>query len=68
LGRTSKFKASEIGSEKLLELIDKKRKEMIRITMLNGFASEKAIKCSQELDDILNLHQKTSIDREHLTV
>ncbi|MCA0987725.1 aspartyl-phosphate phosphatase Spo0E family protein [Guptibacillus algicola] len=35
-------------------IIEKKRKEMFDIAGRYGFASEKTIRCSQELDRLLN--------------
>lgn len=44
--------------EQLLKEIDKKRQEMIKTAMMNGMTSKATIKCSQELDHLLNSHSK----------
>lgn len=44
--------------EQLLKDIDKKRQEMIKTAMMNGMTSKATIKCSQELDHLLNSHSK----------
>ncbi len=43
-------------------IIEKKRKEMFDIAGRYGFASEKTIRCSQELDRLLNalMHRRTT--------
>ncbi|WP_404452586.1 aspartyl-phosphate phosphatase Spo0E family protein [Virgibacillus necropolis] len=47
--------------EKLLQYINKKRQVMIKIGMIQGMTSKEAIKCSQELDYLLNLYMKASL-------
>lgn len=42
---------------KLLETINDKREEMIEIANREGFTSEIVIKCSQDLDMLLNKYQ-----------
>ncbi|WP_404453625.1 aspartyl-phosphate phosphatase Spo0E family protein [Virgibacillus necropolis] len=49
------------NEEKLLKHINKKRQVMIRIGMVDGMTSKEAIKCSQELDYLLNLYMKISL-------
>lgn len=41
----------------LEEVIEKKRREMVKLAYSTGFNSKKTIKCSQELDKLLNLLQ-----------
>ncbi|PWW32570.1 aspartyl-phosphate phosphatase Spo0E family protein [Cytobacillus oceanisediminis] len=43
--------------EKLLLLIVRKRNEMIRLANSNGLLSNETIRCSQELDLLLNKFQ-----------
>lgn len=46
--------------EKLLKDINKKRQEMIKIGIIEGMTSKEAVKCSQELDYLLNLYMRIS--------
>ena len=41
----------------LYEVIEKKRVQMMSLAAITGFNSKKTIKCSQELDELLNLIQ-----------
>ncbi|WNF38121.1 aspartyl-phosphate phosphatase Spo0E family protein [Bacillaceae bacterium IKA-2] len=41
----------------LVEVIEKKRLHMIYLASILGMSSNKTIKCSQELDELLNLVQ-----------
>ncbi|KMY49996.1 aspartyl-phosphate phosphatase Spo0E family protein [Peribacillus loiseleuriae] len=41
---------------RLLDKIENKRKEMLQVASKAGLNRSKTIKCSQELDNILNLH------------
>lgn len=41
----------------LIEVIENKRREMIYLASIVGLTSKKTIKCSQELDELLNLVQ-----------
>ncbi|MCD8500843.1 MAG: aspartyl-phosphate phosphatase Spo0E family protein [Bacillaceae bacterium] len=41
----------------LEEVIEKKRKEMVKLAYSTGFNSKKTVQCSQELDKLLNLLQ-----------
>lgn len=38
-------------------VIEKKRMQMIHLASITGFTSKKTVKCSQELDELLNLVQ-----------
>ncbi|QAS54594.1 aspartyl-phosphate phosphatase Spo0E family protein [Halobacillus litoralis] len=42
--------------EWLLQCINKKRQKMIKLALDKGFTSKEAVKCSQELDQLLNLY------------
>lgn len=42
----------------LLKRIDKMRKDMVEIAFNTGINSQQTLKCSQELDILLNLHLK----------
>ncbi|WP_456278605.1 Spo0E family sporulation regulatory protein-aspartic acid phosphatase [Bacillus sp. AK128] len=42
--------------EKLVEAIQVKREEMIRIGIAKGLRAEETIRCSQELDRLLNVY------------
>ncbi|OIJ19226.1 hypothetical protein BKP45_13790 [Anaerobacillus alkalidiazotrophicus] len=42
----------------LIEKIEEKRREMLQISLNYGISSKQTIKCSQELDDLLNLYDK----------
>lgn len=44
----------------LVEVIEKKRLQMIYLANITGLASKKTVKCSQELDGLLNLVQTTA--------
>ncbi|WP_371925951.1 Spo0E family sporulation regulatory protein-aspartic acid phosphatase [Halobacillus sp. A5] len=43
--------------ERLLQYINKKRQKMINLALKKGFTSKEAVKCSQELDQLLNLYE-----------
>lgn len=47
--------------ERLLHYINRKREEMIEIGMAEGMSSKRTIKCSQELDCLLNLYMKSPL-------
>nr|WP_207789080.1 aspartyl-phosphate phosphatase Spo0E family protein [Neobacillus terrae] len=49
---------SAVLKQELLELIEKKRSELILIATKNGLSSSIAIKYSQELDHLLNEYDK----------
>ena len=42
----------------LLNQIDKKRKKMVEVASNTGIGSYQTLKCSQELDVLINLHMK----------
>ncbi|WP_436799727.1 Spo0E family sporulation regulatory protein-aspartic acid phosphatase [Peribacillus frigoritolerans] len=42
----------------ILELIREKKAELLNIVKAYGFNHLKTIQCSQELDHLLNLHEK----------
>jgi hypothetical protein len=42
----------------LLNQIDKKKKKMVEVASITGMDSYQTLKCSQELDILLNLHMK----------
>ncbi|MFC3882269.1 aspartyl-phosphate phosphatase Spo0E family protein [Bacillus songklensis] len=42
----------------ILQEIEKKREELIRVVQLNGFSSHQTIRHSQELDALLNLYNE----------
>jgi stage 0 sporulation regulatory protein len=41
-----------------LSLIEKKRKQLIELALTYGFSAKETIQCSQELDELLNMHLK----------
>ncbi|WP_139313935.1 Spo0E family sporulation regulatory protein-aspartic acid phosphatase [Alkalihalobacterium alkalinitrilicum] len=43
----------------LMKTIELKRTELVRFGVEYGFSSEKTIKSSQELDQLLNTYEKT---------
>ncbi|MBN8207146.1 MULTISPECIES: aspartyl-phosphate phosphatase Spo0E family protein [Bacillales] len=50
----------------MYDAIEKKRKEMFDIAGRYGFASEKTIRCSQELDRLLNALMQTKHHNERV--
>lgn len=42
----------------LKESIEKKRKKMVYLAETYGYTSSKTLKCSQELDKLLNMFEK----------
>ncbi|GMB08859.1 aspartyl-phosphate phosphatase Spo0E family protein [Thermolongibacillus altinsuensis] len=44
-----------------LSLIEKKRKQLIELALTYGFSAKETIQCSQELDELLNMHLKEMI-------
>jgi len=52
---------------RLLELINHKRKEMIETANREGYTSELAVKCSQDLDVLLNEYQQILLDEKKPT-
>ncbi|MFV2045964.1 MULTISPECIES: aspartyl-phosphate phosphatase Spo0E family protein [Metabacillus] len=49
---------------KLLETINIKRKEMIETATKEGYTSELAVQCSQDLDLLLNEYQQMLIEEK----
>ncbi|WLR53001.1 aspartyl-phosphate phosphatase Spo0E family protein [Bacillus tianshenii] len=47
-----------IKCKELLEQIEDKRKEMLEAAKTTGFLSDLTLKCSQELDELLNRYQQ----------
>lgn len=41
----------------LEDVIEKKRREMVKLAHVTGYTSKKTVKCSQELDKLINLFQ-----------
>jgi hypothetical protein len=54
---------TQVKRESLFLLIVRKRNEMIRIANSNGLLSKETIRCSQELDMLLNTFNKFQINR-----
>ncbi len=51
------LKELEVGYENLYLLIEKKRKEMFDVANKKGLISIETIRCSEELDTLINLYQ-----------
>ncbi|WP_449540481.1 aspartyl-phosphate phosphatase Spo0E family protein [Ferdinandcohnia sp. Marseille-Q9671] len=50
----------------LLDEINRKREEMISIANSTGYTSIETIECSQELDELINVYQRTeATERDH---
>ena len=47
-----------MSKHEILQQIEKKREELIRIVQLSGFSSSQTIRHSQELDTLLNLYNE----------
>lgn len=47
----------------LKQSIERKRQEMISLAYLRGFIDEKTVRCSQELDDLLNQYSNRSYEK-----
>lgn len=47
---------------RLLVCISKKREEMIAEANASGYTSDQTIKCSQELDQLLNQYQRLKVN------
>lgn len=47
-----------MNKNEMLELIEKKRSELIQIAMTYGFHSSAAVQYSQELDSLLNEYNR----------
>ncbi|WP_299092919.1 aspartyl-phosphate phosphatase Spo0E family protein [uncultured Metabacillus sp.] len=54
--------------EKLLETINNKRQEMIETANTEGLTSDSALKCSQDLDKLLNKYQLILIEEKEGTI
>jgi stage 0 sporulation regulatory protein len=52
---------------KLLETINNKRDEMIDIANREGYTSDAVVKCSQELDMLLNKYQQIVLEEKEIT-
>ncbi|HSU79249.1 MAG TPA: aspartyl-phosphate phosphatase Spo0E family protein [Candidatus Angelobacter sp.] len=50
----------------LLELIGEKRQQMIELGLKKGLTHEDTILCSQVLDSLLTLYQKTAITQTEI--
>ncbi len=46
--------------------IEKKRRELVSKTLKYGFSSEVTVKCSQELDNLLNSFEKLNPTKRHV--
>ncbi len=56
-------KEKQLKREMIFLLIVRKRNEMIQIANRNGLSSEETIKCSQELDILLNTFNKFQLNQ-----
>ncbi|KKI93922.1 hypothetical protein WQ54_02445 [Bacillus sp. SA1-12] len=52
---------------KLLETINNKRQEMIETANTEGYTSDSAIKCSQDLDMLINKYQQILLEEKAST-
>jgi stage 0 sporulation regulatory protein len=52
---------------KLLETINNKRNEMIDTAIRKGYTSDDVVKCSQELDMLLNKYQQIILEEKEIT-
>jgi stage 0 sporulation regulatory protein len=52
---------------KLLETINNKRNEMIETANREGYTSETVVKCSQDLDMLLNKYQQILLEEKERT-
>ncbi|MBM7644644.1 hypothetical protein JOD45_000837 [Scopulibacillus daqui] len=50
--------SSQASKIDLLQMINRKRKEMIRIASIRGFKNKETVKQSKELDDLINMYQR----------
>ncbi|MCL7749201.1 aspartyl-phosphate phosphatase Spo0E family protein [Halalkalibacter alkaliphilus] len=53
-------------NEKLEMAIEKKRIELIRIGMTKGLTNSVTVKCSQELDELLNIRRGLYINQKRI--
>jgi stage 0 sporulation regulatory protein len=58
------FYEKQNKTESLLIEIVQKRQKMMLVAQEKGFTSDEAIKCSQELDELLNIYQQVLAERE----
>jgi stage 0 sporulation regulatory protein len=42
-------------------LIEEKRQQMIELALVYGFTAKETVKCSQELDELLNIQLKKTL-------
>ncbi len=49
-------------------IIESKRSEMIILAQKHGYTAKETVQCSQELDRLINLHQKTSINEDSFNI
>jgi stage 0 sporulation regulatory protein len=42
-------------------LIEEKRQQMIKLALVYGFTAKETVKCSQELDELLNIQLKQTL-------
>lgn len=49
---------SHVLKQDLLNVIEKKREELIKIAVTNGLRSSVAIRYSQELDNLINIYNR----------
>jgi stage 0 sporulation regulatory protein len=53
--------------EVLLKRINTKRKEMLYVAEMRGLRSKETVKCSQELDNLLNTYQRFILNYKTLS-
>lgn len=53
-------------NERLLNIIEKKRKELIELALLKGLSSQAVLVVSQELDALLNHYNNLTEKENHL--
>ncbi|WP_153043081.1 aspartyl-phosphate phosphatase Spo0E family protein [Neobacillus mesonae] len=51
----------------LIKKIDLMKKKMVRLAHSTGFNSQETLRCSQELDNLINLHMKYFSKRNKLS-
>jgi len=52
-----------MNKDSILQTIELKRKELIELGKTNGLTTDKTVKCSQELDRLLNIYQLSSVNK-----
>ncbi len=55
----------EISFEYMIANINKKRKEMMRLAKTYGFTDEHTLKCSQELDELINEYHRMKYEKKY---